>query len=59
MSKRHSKKTIIINLNLKKVWELPRGHEDHLTGTGVHDNRPKRLRTRAAANRKAIRDFDY
>ena len=58
MSKRNSQKTITIKLNLKKVWELPRGHEDHLTGTGVHDNRPKRLRTRGAANRKAIRDFD-
>lgn len=59
MSKRNSKKTITISLNLKKVWELPRGHEDHLTGTGVHDNRPKRLRTRSASNRKAIRDYDY
>ena len=59
MSKRNSKKTITISLNLKRVWELPRGHEDHLTGTGIHDNRPKRLRTRNAANRKAIRDYDY
>lgn len=56
MSKRN--KTITIKLNLKKIWELPRGHEDHLTGTGVHDSRPKRLRTRSAANRKAIREFD-
>ena len=59
MSKRNSKKTITISLNLKRVWELPRGHEDHMTGTGVHDNRPKRLRTRNASNRKAIRDYDY
>lgn len=58
MSKRNSKRTITISLNLKKVWELPRGHEDHLTGTGVHDNRPKRIRTRGAANRKAIKEFD-
>lgn len=58
MSKRNSKKTITINLNLKKIWELPRGHEDHLTGTGVHDNRPKRFRTRGAANRKAIREYE-
>ncbi len=58
MSKRNSHKTIKISLNLKKVWELPRGHEEHLTGTGVHDNRPKRERTRNAANRKAIREYD-
>ena len=58
MSKRNSKRTITISLNLKKVWELPRGHEDHLTGTGIHDNRPKRLRTRGAANRKAMREYE-
>lgn len=58
MSKRYSKKTITISLNLKKVWELPRGHADHLTGTGVHDNRPKRMRTRGDESRKAIREYD-
>lgn len=58
MSKRNSKKTITISLNLKRVWELPRGHCEHLTGTGVHDSRTKRERTRGAANRKAIREYD-
>lgn len=58
MSKRNSKKTITISLNLKRVWELPRGHCEHLTGTGVHDSRIKRERTRGAANRKAIREYD-
>lgn len=58
MSKRNSKKTIRFTLNLKRVWELPRGHEDHLSGTGAHDNRPKRERTRSASNRKAIGEFD-
>jgi len=24
------------------------GHQSHITGTGVHDNRPKRQRTRQA-----------
>lgn len=52
------KKSIIIKLNLKKIWELPRGHEDHITGTGIHDHRPKRLRTRGAANRRAIKEFE-
>lgn len=58
MSKRNSKKMITISLNLKRVWELPRGHSEHLTGTGVHDNRPKRSRTRGDAKRKAIREFE-
>lgn len=58
MSKRTSKKTITISLNLKRVWEVPRGHCEHLTGTGVHDSRTKRERTRGAANRKSIREYD-
>lgn len=58
MSKRNSKKTITISLNLKKVWEVPRGHCEHISGTGVHDNRARRERTRGAANRKAFRDYE-
>ena len=45
-------KKIVIVLEPKKV---ARGHAPHRSGSGVHDNRPKRLRTRAAANRQAIR----
>ncbi|MEK9805907.1 MAG: hypothetical protein VW551_06415 [Euryarchaeota archaeon] len=32
------------------------GHRQHITGTGVHDSRPKRRRTRSANNRAAIRE---
>ena len=58
MSKRNSKKTIVLKLNLKPFWELSKGHHDHMSGSGTHDNRPKRERTRGDANRKAIRDYD-
>ena len=32
------------------------GHRQHTTGTGVHDSRPKRRRTRSANNRAAIKE---
>jgi hypothetical protein len=34
------------------------GHQPHKTGTGVHDNRPRKERTRSSRNIRAIRDFD-
>jgi hypothetical protein len=33
------------------------GHQNHISGTGVHDNRPKRQRTRDAARRFAIKEY--
>ena len=33
------------------------GHRQHTTGTGVHDSRPKRRRTRSANNRAAIKEW--
>ena len=38
------------------LWELGKGHNPHKSGSGQHDNRPKRLRTRGAKNRKALND---
>ena len=32
------------------------GHQPHWTGTGAHDNRPRRRRQRGQANRAAIKD---
>ena len=52
MSKR--KKSMVLTLNVRPLWELGKGHNDHRSGSGQHDNRPKRLRTRGANNRKAI-----
>lgn len=58
MSKRNSKRTIVVKLNLKPVWEISKGHQGHMSGSGTHDNRPKRERTRGSANRKAVEDYD-
>jgi len=33
------------------------GHQHHQSGGGVHDNRPRKMRTRAAEKKAAIRDF--
>lgn len=52
MSKR--KKNIVLTLSVRPVWELGKGHNDHRSGGGQHDNRPKRLRTRGANNRRAV-----
>lgn len=57
MGKRN-KKYDSIHLNVKPIWEASRGHADHISGSGTHDNRPKRSRTRGDANRKAMRDYD-
>lgn len=55
MSKR--KKNFTITLNVRNFWEIGKGHMSHLSGSGTHDSRPKRQRTRGDSNRKAIRDF--
>lgn len=34
------------------------GHQGHISGTGVHDSRPKRQRTRGAAHRAAVKEHD-
>lgn len=44
-----------INLNLKKIWEVSKGHQEHDQGCGKHDSRPRKERTRRDAINKAIR----
>jgi hypothetical protein len=56
MSKRESKKNEPIKLNTKKPWEVGRGHTAHRGGSGQHDPRPKRERTRKNINDKAIKE---
>ena len=51
MARKHKK--IIIELKPKKVAF---GHSEHRSGSGQHDRRPKRFRTRAEINKKAIQD---
>jgi len=50
MPKRESNKLII------KVGKVAIGHQSHIAGAGIHDNRPKRQRTRSAQNRNAIKE---
>ena len=46
-SKEQTEKMIIKAEDLK----VSIGHQDHFTGTGIHDNRPKRQRTRQTQRR--------
>lgn len=50
------KKKIVLQLNVKPLWMIGTGHHGHISGSGEHDSRTKRLRTRGANNRKAISD---
>jgi len=45
-----------IKLKTKPIWKVGRGHSDYRGGTGQHDNRPRKLRTKAAQKNQAIRD---
>jgi hypothetical protein len=45
-----------IKLNLKKPWEVSKGHTPHKSGAGTHDNRPRKQRTRKDRNNQAIKD---
>ena len=46
-----------IKLKVRPQWQVPTGHKEHRNT--VMDNRPKRLRTRSAENRRACQDSDY
>lgn len=54
-----SKRKITIKLQGKKPWEVSRGHSEHRGGSGSHDSRPKRKRTRKAQLREALREHGY
>jgi hypothetical protein len=46
-----------IKLNIRPIYRLPKGHPVSLSGAGTHkDRRHRRLRTRSAANRDAMKD---
>ena len=47
-----------VKVSTKKPWEVGRGHHAHRSGSGTHDSRPRRLRTRMDAKKKALQDFD-
>ena len=50
-------KKTTIKLNVKEQWEVGRGHTPHRSGSGKHDSRPRKLRTRRAQNQAAIREY--
>jgi hypothetical protein len=39
-------------LVIKATHKVAMGHQSHITGTGVHDSRPKRQRTRSSQKRQ-------
>lgn len=43
-----------IKLEVRPIWAIGKGHNSHKSGSGQHDNRPKRLRTRQARNIQAM-----
>lgn len=47
-----------IHLKKKEKWECARGHEEHISGSGEHDSRPKRSRTRKDIERKWRQEYD-
>jgi|TARA_Y100000310_G_scaffold41620_1_gene38905 hypothetical protein len=61
MSKRKSQPVVMpkqeSSTMVIKVGKIAIGHQSHITGTGAHDLRPKRKRTRSAQTRAAIREY--
>ena len=48
-----------VQITVKKKWELPTGHKENRCYNSCEmDNRPKRLRTRSARNKFAMRDYE-
>ena len=45
-----------IKLDVRPIWQIGKGHNSHLSGGDVMDNRPKRLRTRGEQKRRAVSD---
>ena len=40
-----------------KIGKVAIGHQSHITGTGAHDLRPKRQRTRGSQLRAAMKEY--
>ena len=57
MGKSH-RKSEKINLNLKKIWEVSRGHQENDQGCGIHHTKPRKQRTRKDEVKRAIRDSE-
>jgi hypothetical protein len=46
-----------LKIATKKPWEVSRGHNSYRSGSGYHDNRSRRVRTRMDVRRKAIAEY--
>ncbi len=46
----------IIKVAVKQVWEGPKSHTPHKSGSGEHDSRPKRERTRMDVKRRILKE---
>ena len=55
--KRKSKKKKTKIVIKKEDIKPSHGHSLHDNGCGVHDNRPKRIRTRSAQQQRALQDY--
>ena len=53
-NKKQSDKILIRKEDIKPST----GHSQHYSGSGYHDHRPQRQRTRAAQRREAFKDYD-
>jgi len=46
-----------VKVKTKKLWEISRGHNSYRSGSGTHDNRVRRVRTRMDIRRRAIGEY--
>ena len=56
MSSRHKYENV--KIKVRKQWEVARGHAEHISGSGSHDSRPKRLRTRSNQQKFFMREYE-
>ena len=47
-----------VKISPRKVWELGLGHNAHRPGSGVHDSRPKRQRTRREQTEAYVKEWE-
>ena len=47
-----------IKIKVKKFWELPMGHNQHRSGSGLHNSQPKRQRTRRDIDKTWRNEYD-
>lgn len=48
----------VLRLKSRPVWEAKRGHAPDRSGSGEHDTRPKRKRTRGNRDKHFFEEFE-